>query len=144
DPSLFPESDSVKRVLLHRRRTASGPIDPQPRQPQRLYSPLTSGFLIRLMVMAVAVQGGLALGPSQLVLHRPDAARGAVRCDFDLGHMAVMYRDDAFQHLAHERYDLVASLDFGNRFGGARRPLLADVHNGVGSEHVLPSGPLLG
>src|SRR5215469_2737993 len=78
-------------------------VEAQSGQLQRFDPPLAADLLVGLMIMAVAVQGGLAVGPLQLVLHRPDAARRRIRRHVDLRHVAVMHCYDAFKNLAHER-----------------------------------------
>src|SRR5271155_6085257 len=119
----------------------SRPVVAQARQLQRLDPPGAADLFVGLMIMAVTVQGGLAVGPSELVLHRPDATRGAVGGDLDFRHVPVMHRHDAFEHPAHERNYLVAALYY---VLVETRTFLAHVHHGVGGEHLLPSGPLLG
>ena len=93
-----------------------------------------------LVVVPVAAQSDAgAVGPGRelnVVLHRPDAARGVGPGQLDLGHVTVVHGGRALQCGAHLVHDRGAAVDDHARLG--------NLHVAVEGEHEPPLVPVLG
>src|SRR5215218_4875106 len=96
-------------------------VDAQALEAQARDTPFAVFALVLLAVVAIALQpDARAVGlliPLHVVEHRPDAARGAVTGDLDLGHVPVVARARADEGTTDVGHDLVAAGVHHLRFG---------------------------